>query len=74
MFGLRPAVLTSAQLVGRRYIDPGGWSFAIQIIITTVLRGLLSTRLSLPHIFWRLFGRRPRSESYDQSSVDDTDR
>ena len=33
------------RLAGRSYIDPGSGSFAIQIIIASVLGGLLSARL-----------------------------
>ena len=54
--GLIRAVLTLGLLVGRRYIDPGSGSFAIQIIIAAVLGGLLTARLWLRHAFWRVVG------------------
>ncbi|MDE2870004.1 MAG: hypothetical protein OXR64_09270 [Chloroflexota bacterium] len=72
--GLWTTVLTTGLLVGRRYIDPGSGSFAIQIIIAAVLGGLLTARLWLRHMFWRIFGRRRRSESDDQPSVEEADR
>lgn len=74
VFGLWAAVLTAGPLAGRRYIDPGSGSFAIQIIIAAVLGGLLTARLWLRHMFWRIFGRRRRSESDDQPSAEEADR
>lgn len=68
------AVLAAGVLSGRRYIDPGSGSFAIQIIIAAVLGGLLSARLWLRHIFWRVFGRKRRSEMEDQPSGEEADR
>lgn len=56
VFSLFTAVLTCGQLAGRRYIDPGSGSFAIQIIIAAVLGGLLTARLWLRHAFWRVVG------------------
>ena len=56
VFSLVGAVLTCGHLVGRRYIDPGSGSFAIQIIIAAVLGGLLTARLWLRHAFWRVVG------------------
>jgi hypothetical protein len=67
-------LLATGLLVGRRYIDPGSGSFAIQIIIAAVLGGLLTARLWLRHIFWRVFGRGRRSKSDDQPSVEEADR
>lgn len=72
--GLFSAVLTCGQLLGRRYIDPGSGSFAIQIIIAAVLGGVLTARLWLRHIFWRVFGRFRRSENGDQSAGEEADR
>jgi len=71
--GLIVAILATVMLVGRRYIDPGSGSFAIQIIIAAVLGGLLTARLWLRHMFWRIFGRRRRSESDDQPSAEEAD-
>ena len=45
VLGLWAALLSTVQLAGRRYIDPGSGSFAIQIIIAAVLGGILSARL-----------------------------
>ena len=72
--GLWAAVLICGPLVGRRYIDPGSGSFAIQIIIAAVLGGLLTARLWLRHMFWRVFGRRRRTEPEDQPSGEEADR
>lgn len=74
MLGLGFGLLGVTLLVGRRYIDPGSGSFAIQIIIAAVLGGLLTARLWLRHMFWRIFGRRRRSEADDQPSVEEADR
>ncbi|MDE2899367.1 MAG: hypothetical protein OXO54_13710 [Chloroflexota bacterium] len=74
MFCLWAAALTTVRLVGRRYIDPGSGSFAIQVIIAAVLGGLLTARLWIRHVFWRIFGRRGRSESDDQPSIEEADR
>lgn len=52
VFGLSAVVLTTGQLVGRSYIDPGNGIFAIQIIIAAGLGGILSARLGLRHVFW----------------------
>ena len=57
-----PRALTAGQLVGQRYIDPGSGSFAIQNIIAAVLGGILSGRLWLRHVFWRIVGRGRRKE------------
>ena len=73
LVGLWAAALTAGQLVGRRYIDPGSGSFAIQIIVAAVLGGLLTARLWLRHMFWRIFGRRRRSESDDRPSAEEAD-
>ena len=61
--GLCGVVSAIVKLVGRRYIDPGSGSFAIQIIIATVLGGLLTARFWLQHIFWRVFGRERQMET-----------
>lgn len=74
VYGLFGAVLTYGLLLGRRYIDPGSGSFAIQIIIAAVLGGLLTTRLWLRHMFWRVFGRRRRTESDSQPSGEEAER
>lgn len=63
-----------ALLAGRRYIDPGSGSFAIQIIIAAVLGGVLTARLWLRHIFWRVFGRRRRTDPEDQPPGEEADR
>lgn len=73
-FGLWAAVLITNQLQGRRYIDPGSGSFAIQIIIAAVLGGVLTARLWLRHIFWRVFGRGRRTETEDQPPGEEADR
>ena len=72
--GLFSALLTCGHLVGRRYIDPGSGSFAIQIIIAAVLGGLLTARLWLRHMFWRVFGRLRRSHQEDQPTGEEADR
>ena len=72
--GLWAAVLTTNQLLGRRYIDPGSGSFAIQIIIAAVLGGILTARLWLRHMFWRIVGRGRRTKSEDPTSGEETDR
>lgn len=74
VFSLFSVVLACGQLVGRRYIDPGSGSFAIQIIIAAVLGGLLTARLWLRHIFWRILGRVRRTEAEDQPAGEETDR
>ena len=71
---LSTGLLGAVLLGGRRYIDPGSGSFAIQIIIAAVLGGLLTARLWLRHMFWRVFGRGRRSKSDDQPSVEEADR
>ena len=71
VLGLCAALLTTAQLAGRRYIDPGSGSFAIQIIIAAVLGGILTARLWLRHIYFRLFECRPQSESDDQPRAEE---
>ena len=60
--------------LGRRYIDPGSGSFAIQIIIAAVLGGILTARLWLRHMFWRIVGRGRRTKSEDPTSGEETDR
>lgn len=72
--GLACAVLICSYLLGRRYIDPGSGSFAIQIIIAAVLGGLLTARLWLRHMFWRVFGRLRRSHQEDQPTGEEADR
>ena len=72
--GLLSAVLTACHLAGRRYIDPGSGSFAIQIIIAAVLGGLLTARLWLRHLFYRIVGRGRRSKPDAQPSVKEADR
>ncbi len=67
-------VVTVALLAKRRYIDPGSGSFAIQIIIAAVLGGILSARLWLRHIFWRIFGRGRRTDPEDQPPGEEADR
>ena len=74
VLGLWTALLSTVQLAGRRYIDPGSGSFAIQIIIAAVLGGILTARLWLRHIFWRIIGRGRRTKPDDQASVEETDR
>lgn len=73
VFGLWIVVLTTGQSIGRRYIDPGSGSFAIQIIIAAVLGGLLTARLWLRHMFWRVFGRWRRTEPEDRPSAEEAD-
>ena len=72
--GLWAAALAAGQVVERRYIDPGSGSFAIQIIIAAVLGGLLTARLWLRHMFWRVFGRLRRSDQKDRPSGEEADR
>ena len=74
VLGLCAAMLTAGRLVGRRYIDPGSGSFAIQIIIAAVLGGLLTARLWLRHVFWRIIGRGRRTKTEDPTSGEGTDR
>ena len=74
VLGLCAALLTTVQLAGRRYIDPGSGSFAIQIIIAAVLGGILTARLWLRHMFWRIVGRGQRTKSEDPTSGEETDR
>ena len=74
VFSLCATVFTIGQRSGHRYIDPGSGSFAIQIIIAAVLGGILSARLWLRHIFWRIFGRGRRMETEDQPSDEEADR
>ncbi len=69
-FGL----LTTALLAGRRYIDPGSGSFAIQIIIAAVLGGLLTARLWLRHFFWRVAGLVRRKKPEEQPAGEEADR
>ena len=66
------AVLT-AQSVGRRYIDPGSGSFAIQITIAAVLGGLLTARLWLRHTFWRAYGLLRRRRSGEPPAGEEAD-
>ena len=66
--------LIGALLAGRRYIDAGSGSCAIQIIIAAVLGGLLTARLWLRHLFYRIVGRGRRSKSDAQPSVEEADR
>ncbi len=74
VLGLWAALLTTVQLAGRRYIDPGSGSFAIQIIIAAVLGGILTARLWLRHIFWRIIGRGRRTKTEDPTAGEETDR
>lgn len=73
-FCIRVGFLSGALLGGRRYIDPGTGSFAIQITMASVLGGLLTARLWLRHVFWRVVGRGRRSKNVEQASVQETDR
>ena len=57
VLGLWAALLGITNLAGRRYIDPGSGSFAIQLIVATVLGGILSAQLRLRHVFWQIVGR-----------------
>ena len=66
--------LIGALLAGRRYIDPGSGSFAIQIIIAAVLGGILTARLWLRHLFYRIVGRGRRTETRDEPSTEEADR
>lgn len=72
--GLWTAVLAIGLVVGRRYIDPGSGSFAIQIIIAAVLGGLLTARLWLRHMFWRVLGLVRRKKSEEQPAGEEADR
>lgn len=74
VFGLVGAVLTCGHLVGRRYIDPGSGSFAIQIIIAAVLGGLLTARLWLRHAFWRVVGIVRGKKREEQPAGEEADR
>ena len=74
VLGLCAALLTTGQLAGRRYIDPGSGSFAIQIIIAAVLGGILTARLWLRHVFWRIIWRGRRTKTEDPTSGEETDR
>ena len=74
VLGLWTALLSTTHLARRCYIDPGSGSFAIQIIIAAVLGGILTARLWLRHIFWRILGRGRRSKSDDPPSVKEADR
>jgi len=66
-------MLAAVQLVGRRYIDPGSGSFAIQIIIAAVLGGLLTARLWLRHLFWRVSGLVRRRKSGERPAGEEAD-
>ncbi len=68
------AVLAIGPLAGRRYIDPGSGSFAIQIIIAAVLGGLLTARLWLRHFFWRVAGLVRRKKPEEQPAGEEADR
>jgi hypothetical protein len=72
--GLWIAVLAVGPLAGRRYIDPGSGSFAIQIIIAAVLGGLLTARLWLRHFFWRVVGLVRRTKPEEQPADEEADR
>ena len=74
MLELSAALVTTALLGGRRYIDPGSGSFVIQIIIAAVLGGILSARLWLRHVFWRIIGRGRWTKTDDQASAEVTNR
>ena len=74
VLGLWTALLSTTHLARRCYIDPGSGSFAIQIIIAAVLGGILTARLWLRHVFWRILGRGRRSKSDDPPSGEETDR
>ena len=73
VFGLFSTVLACGQLVGRRYIDPGSGSFAIQIIIAAVLGGVLTARLWLRHLFWRVLGLVRRKKTEEQPAGEEVD-
>ncbi len=68
------AVLATGVLARRRYIDPGSGSFAIQIIIAAVLGGLLTARLWLRHMFWRVLGLVRRKKTDGQPAGEEADR
>ncbi len=72
--GLCSVVSAIVQLVGRRYIDPGSGSFAIQIIIAAVLGGVLTARLWLRHLFWRVLGLVRRKKTEEQPTGEEADR
>ena len=74
VLGFWAALLSTTHLARRCYIDPGSGSFAIQIIIAAVLGGILTARLWLRHVFWRILGRGRRSKSDDPPSGEETDR
>ena len=74
VLGLWAALLSATQLARRCYIDPGSGSFAIQIIIAAVLGGILTARLWLRHVFWRILGRGRRKKPSDQPAGEETDR
>ena len=71
--GFYAVVLATSLLAGRRYIDPGSGSFAIQIIIAAVLGGLLTARLWLRHMFWRVLGLVRRKKSEEQPAGEEAD-
>ena len=71
--GFCAGLLTTALLVGRRYIDPGSGSFAIQIIIAAVLGGVLTARLWLRHLFWRVLGLVRRKKTEEQPAGEEVD-
>lgn len=74
LVGVQAVRLVSGPAAGRRYIDPGSGSFAIQIIIAAVLGGLLTARLWLRHAWWRLIGRWRSTKTDQGSSTKETDR
>ncbi len=71
--GIWTTVVAFGLAVGRRYIDPGSGSFAIQIIIAAVLGGLLTARLWLRHMFWRVLGFVRRKKSEEQPAGEEAD-
>ena len=73
VLGLSAALLTADLLAGRRYIDPGSGSFAIQIIIAAVLGGILTARMWLRHVFWRIVGRGRRKESDEHAPAEEAE-
>ena len=73
VFWLFGTVLTGGHLIGRRYIDPGSGSFAIQIIIAAVLGGVLTARLWLRHFFWRVLGLVRRKKTEEQPAGEEVD-
>ena len=74
VLGVSAAILAVSVLIGRRYIDPGSGSFAIQIIIAAVLGGLLTARLWLRHFFWRVAGLVRRKKPEEQPAGEEADR